>query len=95
MTHNYGLIGGKSPLLEISTQQGAALEKSLNGEATRTTKFTWECATGLPGLRILVREMIEDGIEQAVAFVLAPHYSSFSIAKYQQKDPHGPGNVRR
>ena len=31
-----------------------------------------------------VDEMIADGIRQAVALVLAPHYSSMSIAKYFQ-----------
>ncbi len=33
--------------------------------------------------------MINDGITRGVALVLAPHYSGFSIAKYQQKIKNG------
>ena len=42
-----------------------------------------------------MRDMIDDGIKQAVGSVLAPHYSSFSIAKYQQRVRNGSGNVSR
>lgn len=84
MSHNYELIGGKSPLFGITKQQGAAVEKSLNAEGSRYKVFLgmrhWS-----PWIEDTVRDMIEAGIEHAVALVLAPHYSSFSIAKYQQK----------
>ncbi len=90
MTNNYRLIGGKSPLLEISGQQGAALEKRLNGEATRPKyKVYLGMRHWSPWIEDTIRVMMEDGIRQAVGIVLAPHYSSFSVAKYQQKVQSG------
>jgi ferrochelatase len=86
MTNNYRQIGGKSPLLEISRQQGAALENLLNGEAVRPRyKVYLGMRHWSPWIEDTVHTMIDEGIRQAVGLVLAPHYSSFSIAKYQQK----------
>src|SRR5436309_776979 len=86
MTNNYRQIGGKSPLLEISSQQGAALEKLLNGEATRPQyKVYLGMRHWSPWIEDTIHTMLEDGIRQGVGIVLAPHYSSFSVAKYQQK----------
>ena len=38
-----------------------------------------------PWIEETVGQMLDDGIERAVAIVLAPHFSSMSIAKYQAK----------
>ncbi len=93
MTHNYELIGGKSPLLEITRQQAAALEKMLNqahpeGQGSNGPQ-AFKVYLGMrhwsPWIEDTVRDMGAEGIQQAVALVLAPHYSSFSIAKYHQK----------
>jgi ferrochelatase len=90
MTNNYRQIGGKSPLLEISTRQGAALEKLLNGDATR---LQYKVYMGMrhwsPWIEDTVRDMLDDGIQKAVGIVLAPHYSSFSVAKYQERVRNG------
>ncbi len=91
MTRNYELIGGKSPLLEITRQQGAAVEELLNSEvrSQKSGFVNYKVYLGMrhwsPWIEETVRQMIADGIQQAVAIVLAPHYSSMSIAKYQQK----------
>jgi ferrochelatase len=90
MTHNYRQIGGKSPLLEISRQQGAALETLLNGEAARPRyKVYLGMRHWSPWLEDTVRAMLDDGIQRAVGIVLAPHYSSFSVAKYQERVKQG------
>lgn len=100
MTHNYSLIGGKSPLLEICRQQGAALEKLLNSiqhsaPSTQPTppnsalRTSFKVYLGMrhwsPWTEEVVRDMIADGIRQAVAIVLAPQYSPFTTDKYFQK----------
>lgn len=90
MTHNYRQIGGKSPLLEISRQQGAALETLLNaGAAHPHYKVYLGMRHWSPWLEDTVRAMLADGIRQAVGIVLAPHYSSFSVAKYQERVKQG------
>lgn len=86
ITNNYRQIGGKSPLLEFSTKQAAAV-------AARLDVSHFKCYLGMrhwaPWIEETVGEMIEDGISQAVSVVLAPHYSGMSIAKYQAKITDG------
>jgi protoporphyrin/coproporphyrin ferrochelatase len=84
MRHNYEQIGGKSPLLEITCKQGAALEKMLNS-ADGSYKIYYGMRHWSPWIEETVRDMLNDGIRRAVALVLAPHYSGMSIAKYHQK----------
>ena len=84
MTHNYELIGGKSPILEISRQQAAALQARLD-QAGENYKVYLGMRHWAPWLEDTIREMLNDGIEQAVALVLAPHYSAMSIEMYHKR----------
>ena len=83
--HNYEQIGGKSPLLEITQQQVAAIEEQLDDR--------FRCYLGMrhwaPWIEETVAEMIDDGVTHAVSLVLAPHYSKMSVAKYQKKVQDG------
>jgi ferrochelatase len=86
ITHNYSQIGGKSPLLEISRQQTAAVAKQLDPERFR-------CYLGMrhwsPWIEEVVGQMVDDGITHAISLVLAPHFSQLSVAKYQDKIADG------
>ncbi len=82
ITHNYDSIGGKSPLLEITTAQVAALTEQFDPAQFR---FYIGMRHWTPWVEETVRQMLEDGITRAVSLVLAPHYSGMSIAKYQKK----------
>ncbi|MEZ4676958.1 MAG: ferrochelatase [Caldilineaceae bacterium] len=86
ITNNYRQIGGKSPLLEFTQQQIAAVEAHLD-----PAKF--KCYMGMrhwsPWIEEVVGQMIADGITHAISLVLAPHYSKMSIAKYQDKIQEG------
>ena len=86
--HNYSLIGGKSPLLEITRRQGEAVETLLNANGVRYRVYLgmrhWS-----PWIEETIRDMIADGIQRAVAIVMAPHYSSMSIARYFKKIESG------
>lgn len=90
IARNYGHIGGRSPLLDLTRQQAAAVEARLNppGAAPRYRVYVgmrhWA-----PWIEEVVGEMISDGIERAVSLVLAPHFSGMSVAKYQQKIADG------
>lgn len=85
ITHNYEQIGGKSPLLEITRQQVAAIAGQLDDR--------FRCYLGMrhwaPWIEETVADMIDDGITHAVSLVLAPHYSKMSVAKYQKKVKDG------
>lgn len=75
----YEAIGGKSPLLEITTRQANAIRTRLADDvfATYVGMRHWR-----PWIPDAVQQMAEDGIEEAVALVMAPHYSRISIGKY-------------
>lgn len=87
ITENYRKIGGKSPLLAISRQQAAGVERQFNAQAVDGT--TYKVYLGMrhwtPWIEDAAAEMIADGIRYAVALVLAPHFSQMSIAKYFAK----------
>ncbi|HIG73362.1 MAG TPA: ferrochelatase [Bacteroidetes bacterium] len=86
ITNNYRQIGGKSPIMGLTQAQIDGAMAALNppGEPARFKAYLgmrhWA-----PWIEETVGQMIDDGIERAVAIVLAPHFSSMSIAKYQQK----------
>ncbi len=94
ITNNYRSIGGKSPILGLTQAQidgaMAVLNREADGEANPPGEpARFKAYLGMrhwaPWIEETVGQMIDDGIERAVAIVLAPHFSSMSIAKYQQK----------
>jgi protoporphyrin/coproporphyrin ferrochelatase len=85
ITENYRSIGGRSPLLDVTSAQVAALQARLGDD--------YRCYLGMrhwaPWIEDAVGDMVEDGIERAVGLVLAPHFSALSVARYQQKVADG------
>lgn len=81
LKRRYELIGGPSPLYRITVDQMQALETRLN-----LCDGPYRAYLGMkhwhPFIRDAVKQMAEDGIEEAVAIALAPHYSTMSIAQY-------------
>lgn len=79
----YEAIGGISPLAKITMEQAKKLEERLN-EIQEQAEFHFYL--GLkhiePFIEDAVKQMHEDGIEEAVSIVLAPHFSTFSIQSY-------------
>jgi protoporphyrin/coproporphyrin ferrochelatase len=79
----YEAIGGISPLAQITRNQGEKLEERLN---TIQDKYEFKMYLGLkhiePFVEDAVKQMHEDGIEEAVSIVLAPHFSTFSVKSY-------------
>lgn len=83
LKERYVAIGGISPLAQTTNNQAAALQKHLN-EIQDDIEF--KLYIGLkhiePFIEDAVKQMHEDGIEEAVSIVLAPHFSTFSIKSY-------------
>jgi ferrochelatase len=78
----YALIGGRSPLLDITRRQAEALEAYLNRGGDARFRAYVGMRHWPPRIKEVVARMAEDGIEQAVAVVMAPHYSRMSIGAY-------------
>jgi ferrochelatase len=85
ITENYRAIGGRSPLLDVSRRQVDALAGELGPD--------FRCYLGMrhwsPWIEDVVGDMAEDGIDDAVSLVLAPHFSAMSVGRYQQKIADG------
>ena len=79
----YRAIGGPSPLTRISQDQAILIQKGL---AKRGIVASMYIGTkhAPPFIADAVAEMHADGIEEAVGVVLAPHFSTFSIAEYKK-----------
>ena len=85
MTGRYRLIGGHSPLLMWTRRQGQALEGVLNDRfSTDGKRFKvylgmrhWE-----PRIKEAVSQILEDGVQNVVGLVMAPHNSRMSTGAY-------------
>ncbi|WP_066368006.1 ferrochelatase [Neobacillus fumarioli] len=83
LKRRYEAIGGISPLAKITQEQAEKLEAHLNKIQNR---FEFKAYLGLkhisPFIEDAVKQMHEDGIEEAISLVLAPHFSTFSVKAY-------------
>ena len=79
----YDAIGGISPLAHITQEQADKLGEHLNAIQDN---IEFKVYLGLkhidPFVEDAVKQMNEDGIEEAVSIVLAPHFSTFSVKSY-------------
>ena len=79
----YKLIGGPSPLAEISHKQGEGIQRGLKKRGIETRLYIG-AKHSKPFVGEVVKQMAEDGIDETLAVVLAPHFSGFSIAQYKE-----------
>ena len=77
----YAAIGGRSPILEHTRAQAAALGRALGpGYAVHVGMRHWH-----PYIQEAVDQAASRGVRRMVAIAMAPHYSSLSVGAYQQK----------
>ncbi len=71
---NYEMIGGSSPLLEITIEQARALDEKLNKKGFEIKTYIgmryWH-----PFILEAVESALKDGVKELVALPLFPHYS--------------------
>jgi len=83
VAHHYELIGGRSPLNEITYRQAKGLEDLL-----KTNGYSLPVYVGMrnwyPFLSDAVVEMSKGGIKKALAMIMAPHQSDASWDRYQR-----------
>ncbi len=79
----YEAIGGVSPLAEITARTSRGLQAELDARYGRARFRVYQgMKHSPPFIAEAVHEMAADGIERAVAIVLAPHFSSMSVGSY-------------
>jgi ferrochelatase len=79
VTERYKLIGGRSPLLEITRSVANKLQGQLDMPVYIGMRH-WK-----PFISDVVGQMDAGGVSHIVAICMAPHYSDLSIGKYRQK----------
>ena len=77
--HRYALMGGRSPLLELTRRQAAALQARL-GVPVYVGMRNWT-----PYIRDALARMAADGVTRAAAICMAPQYSSLSVGLYMRR----------
>ncbi|KPV42335.1 ferrochelatase [Alicyclobacillus ferrooxydans] len=80
----YQAIGGVSPLNEITRAQAEGIEERLNKSNQGSFKVYLGMKHNAPFIADAVADMAQDGVSHAVTLVLAPHYSTMSVANYQK-----------
>ncbi|MBI4245077.1 MAG: ferrochelatase [Planctomycetes bacterium] len=83
----YKAIGGNTPLLEITKNVAGKLGKLLNEQPHNSpTDNQYKVYIGMkhwhPYIEQTISEMVKDGIQNAIAIALAPHYSNLSVGSY-------------
>jgi ferrochelatase len=79
--HRYALIGGRSPLLDLTNAQAQALQRVLvDSYRVYVGMRHWH-----PYIKETMAQIAADGITQLVAIAMAPHYSKMSIGAYMSK----------
>jgi ferrochelatase len=84
LRRRYEIVGGRTPLLEITNGVRDALERELNASpfGARSRVYVgmkhWH-----PFIGDIVPGIVKDGVSELVAVALAPHYSRMSIGGYQ------------
>jgi protoporphyrin/coproporphyrin ferrochelatase len=88
----YAKIGGRSPILERTRAQAAALDAALNGGGARFT-----VAVGMrhwhPYIRDTLADLAARGVRRVVGLAMAPHYSRMSIGAYERAAAESRGDI--
>jgi len=77
----YRLIGGGSPLPEITFKQAKALENRLNSKGYQFKSYVG-MRYGNPLIEETLKEILQDGIQEVVALPMAPFRSRASTGAY-------------
>ena len=77
----YARIGGRSPILELTRAQAAAVARALGtGFSVYVGMRHWH-----PYIAEAVEEIVGAGHGRVVGVVMAPHYSGMSVGAYEKK----------
>ena len=83
LKERYQLIGGRTPLLDITMETASELQAALDARAQSAYRTYVGMKHWHPFIGEAVRQMDADGVRRVIAIVLAPHYSRLSVEGYR------------
>ena len=83
VAHHYEAVGGKSPLNEITFHQAEALRQLLNAQGRPLPVYVG-MRNSAPFFRDALKQMSNDGIQNALGFILSSHRTEASWERYQK-----------
>jgi uroporphyrinogen decarboxylase len=96
LRERYAMVGGKTPLLEITNQVASKLEERLRREGSGAGDF--KVYAGMkhwhPFIGDVMEKMAADGVGRVVALALAPHCSRISLGGYRKSVNEAQENLR-
>jgi len=84
LRHRYELIGGRTPLLSITTETARRLQAALDARAPGEYRTYVAMKHWHPFIGDVIPRIAADGVRRLIAIVLAPHYSRMSVGGYRQ-----------
>lgn len=84
LQRRYALVGGRTPLLEITTALARAVEQELNGGRRQPTRVAVGMKHWHPFIGDVIPRLAREGVTSLTAIALAPHYSRISIGGYRR-----------
>jgi protoporphyrin/coproporphyrin ferrochelatase len=85
LKRRYAAIGNRFPLLEITRDQAAGLERELNADGGQEFRSYLGMKHSSPTIEGAVARMRNDGVDRAVGLVMAPHWSGMSVETYIER----------
>lgn len=85
LRRRYAAIGDRFPLLDITREQAAGLQRELNAGGDGAFRTYLGMKHSPPFIFEGVQQMRRDGIERAVGIVMAPHWSAMSVETYVER----------
>jgi protoporphyrin/coproporphyrin ferrochelatase len=83
VVHHYEAVGGKSPLKEITLRQADALRKTLTLQSRKLPVYVG-MRNSSPFFIDALKQMANDGVQNALGFILSSHRTEASWERYQK-----------
>jgi protoporphyrin/coproporphyrin ferrochelatase len=84
LKRRYAAIGGRTPLLTITTGTARGLQAALDARAPGEYRTYVAMKHWHPFIGDVIPQIAADDVRRVVAIVLAPHYSRMSVGGYRQ-----------
>jgi ferrochelatase len=83
LRERYRLVGGRTPLLDLSKRVAEGLQAQLDAAAPGRYRVYLGMKHWHPFIGEVVPRIAADGVRQVIGVVLAPHYSRYSLEGYR------------